>query len=320
MEYPMLSVFIPVFNAEKYLVHCLDSVVKQTYRNLEIIIYNDGSSDRSGEICQEFARQDNRIRYYARDNGHYREEINAFIANAKGEYLGFVDNDDYLDLDYFEKMLRMLEENHTDCVISSYTLVDSDEKELPWSTPSLENGLVLSREEVLKRFLTTLDIEGFRWNKIYKTSVFRENGITVPALFPSDINVEFELLSATDKVVLLDNRGYYYRQSAGSEVASMSLTKTGTFMETFDRIGGLAEKAGLTEEGEYYRIWRRINMMFNTWKSRKKATSEEWRAFKKKCGWKKTVKHSLMDALRIIYSYKNTLKFAIKTVIVWFAY
>ena len=61
-------------------------------------------------------------------------------------------------------------------------------------------------------------------------------------------------------------------------------------------------------------------MMFNTWKSRKKATPEEWRAFKEKCGWKKTVKHSLMDALRIIYSYKNALKFAIKTVIVWLAY
>ena len=176
----------------------------------------------------------------------------------------------------------------------------------------------------MKRFLTTLDIEGFRWNKIYKTSVFRENAITVPALFPSDINVEFELLSVIDKAVLLDNRGYYYRQSAGSEVASMSLTRKGIFMETFDRIGGLAEQADLIEEGEYYRVWRRINMMFNAWKDRCNYPKAEWKRFCKAIGWNTTIRKSTGSVLRMLLQYRNekesVLKFIIKMIIVRICY
>ena len=321
MTMPTLSIFIPVYNAEKYLKHCLDSVLNQTFRDFELYIYDDGSTDRSYEICQSYARTDSRILLSRGDNGHSVMQMNAFLRNARGKYIGFVDNDDYLALDYFEKMIQMLEDKGADCVISSYTLVDSEENVLDWYTPELENGLVLSKEDVLMRFLTTLEIEGFRWNKIYPKSIFTGHDFSFPELFPTDINGEFILLTYVEKAVLLNHHGYHYRQSAGSEVSSMNPKKTIGFLETFGRIEEWASEQGLREEGEFYRTWRRINTMFNTWKSRKTFVPSEWKALCKTHGWNASIGKTLPQALRTVLKYENgkekPLKFAVKTLIVW---
>lgn len=321
MTLPTLSIFIPVYNAEKYLKHCLDSVLNQTFSDFELYICDDGSKDSSFAICQSYAQEDSRIYLSRGENGHAFHEMNAFLRKAKGKYIGFVDNDDYLDLDYFEKMIQMLEQKDADCVISSYTLVDSEEHLLPWYTPELEDGLVLSKEEVLKRFLTTLEIEGFRWNKIYPKSIFVDHDFHFPTLYPTDINGEFVLLTYVEKVVLLNHHGYYYRQSAGSNVASIDLQKTVRFLETFDRIKGLASEQGLQEEGEFYRTWRIVNTMFQTWKSRGRLTPSEWEALRNTYGWNTSIGKSLPQALFTVLKYKNgkesPLKFFVKTVIAW---
>ena len=321
MTSPALSIYIPVYNAEKYLKHCLDSVLNQTFSDFELYIHDDGSTDSSKDICQSYAQRDPRIRLSRGENGHSLEKMNAFLREARGMYIGFVDNDDYLDLDYFEKMIQMLESKGADCVISSYTLVDSEENRLPWYTPELEDGAVLSREEVLKRYLTTLEIAGFRWNKIYRRSIFTEHDFQFPAYFPTDINGEFELLTYVDKAVLLDHHGYYYRQSATSEVGAMNPRKTIGFLETFGRVGRWAAEQGLAEEGDFYRTWRRINLMFNTWKIRGKFSPSEWKDFCRTHGWKVMIGKSLLSALLTVSKYKNgkesTGKFAAKTLIVW---
>lgn len=316
-----LSVYIPVYNAERYLTRCLDSVLNQTFSDFELYIYNDGSTDNSYEICREYARKDPRILLTTGENGHSVDVLNTFLGNANGKYIAFVDNDDYLDLDYFEKMIQMLEDKGADCVISSFTYVDSEENELPWYTPQLEDGLLLSREDVLKRFLTSLDIEGFRWNKIFLKSVLTDNNFHFSKLIPGDINSEFELLSHINKAVLLNHRGYYYRQSATSYVGTMSPQKTVYFLDTFGRIGDLAVAQGLTEEGEYYRIWRRINSMFITWKKKNEYAPSDLDRFRKKCSWDRMVGCSLRKAISKVQKYKNkkesSLKFAVKTFIVW---
>lgn len=324
MTSPVLSVFIPVYNAENYLKRCLDSVLNQTLRELEVYLYDDGSRDGSYAICQSYAQADSRIHLSRGENGNSVYRMNDFLRDAGGTYLGFVDNDDYLDPDYFENMIRMLEEKGADCVISSFTPVDSGENALAWYAPELEDGLVLSREAVLKRFLTTLEIEGFRWNKIYPKSIFTDNHFQFRKLYPADINGEFELLTYVNKAVLLNHHGYYYRQSATSDVGRMTTKKTISFLQTFARIEKLAAAQGLEEAGDFYRTWRSINTLFNTWKSRERLDPEDWKALRRDYGWKAVIGKPLPRALATVLKYKNgkekPWKFFIKTLVVRYCY
>ncbi len=103
---PLLSVIIPVYNVEKYLRECLDSVSNQTYQNLEIILVNDGSKDGSAEICKEYLAKDERIQYYEQENQGQSAARNLALSKATGEYITFVDSDDWISLDIYEKCFQ----------------------------------------------------------------------------------------------------------------------------------------------------------------------------------------------------------------------
>lgn len=319
---PTLSVFIPVYNAEQYLPDCLDSVLNQTVSDMEIYIFDDGSADHSYDVCLQYAQRDSRIHLSRGVNGQSDAKMNEFIDLAKGDYIGFVDNDDYLDPDYFERMISALKKTDADCAVTSYTLIDSQKNKLDWYTPSLTHGLVLSKQETLRKFLTTLEIEGFRWNKVYKKEVFWNHHIRFPDAYPVDINGEILLLCSCDRVVLVDGHGYYYRQSAASEVATPNKFKTLNFMKTFRYISEYVKPYGMEREGEYYRIWRSVNMMFNTWKQR--AAHSDWEEVKTLLTWKDWIGQPLMKVIAFLSQYSNgkepPLKFMIKTIIVRLIY
>ena len=108
----LISVIIPVYNVELYLRRCIDSVIKQTYKNLEIILVDDGSTDKSGEICDEYASLDNRISVIHKENGGLSSARNAGLKNAHGEYFGFVDSDDAIVEDMYEYLYDILLKNY----------------------------------------------------------------------------------------------------------------------------------------------------------------------------------------------------------------
>lgn len=113
---PLISVIIPVYNVEKHLKKCLDSIVNQTYKNLEIILINDGSIDNSGEICEEYAKKDKRIIYMSKKNGGVSSARNFGLSLATGDYYHFPDSDDYLELDTYEYLLGLLDKHKCDSV------------------------------------------------------------------------------------------------------------------------------------------------------------------------------------------------------------
>ena len=115
-----VSVVIPVYNVEKYLPECLDSVIDQTYKNLQIIIVDDGSTDSSGKICDEYAEKDNRIIVVHQKNAGAGAAKNTALKIADGKYLAFVDSDDFLELDAFEHMVSILAKNSADIVQCCY--------------------------------------------------------------------------------------------------------------------------------------------------------------------------------------------------------
>ena len=114
MQKPLISIIIPVYNAEKYLPNCLDSVINQTYKNLEIILVDDGSTDKSSEICDEYAQKDFRIKLIHKENGGVSSARNAGLALVSGDYIAWVDSDDFVAPDYIEYMYKLLKEYDAD--------------------------------------------------------------------------------------------------------------------------------------------------------------------------------------------------------------
>ena len=317
---PVFSIFTPVYNSEKYIRKCIESVISQTIKDYEWYIYDDGSTDSSYTICREYAEKESRITLYQGKNGTSISEMNNFIHYAKGEYLVFIDNDDYWDKHYLEKMLSHLNETNADCAISSYTLVDYKDEKLGWYTPSLNDGEILNKTELKKRFLTTLEIEGFRWNKIYKRNVLINSNIYIENVFPADIRFEYALFDCVESVVLVNDKGYFYRQSSSSEVATVNIEKTKGMLETFRNIGTKGIEEGLVIEGKYYMSWRYISAMYLRLLDNK-LSKDEIRYLFKEYSWNDFIGTSIFKALHFLNTYKNKregrIKFCIKTIYVW---
>lgn len=295
-----LSIYIPVYNGEKYIEKCLESVINQSYRDIEIYIYNDGSQDNSLSICQRYSEKDTRIILETGENGHSIEKMNEFIQKAKGKYIGFVDHDDELALDFFEQMISYLEKTEADCAISSYTYIDEKGSILPWYSPELKTGEILYGKDTFKRFLTSLDIEGFRWNKVYKKEFLIDSKICFINKFPADIYPEAALLSKINKAVLVGTKGYYYRQSTTSEVAKCRVDNIKGFTDAFSRVMLLGQQVGCKTEAEYYLTWRCINSLFNAVKGYKMYPLEEFKKFCKSTSVREITGNTLPQSLKLL--------------------
>ena len=124
MNNELISIIVPIYNVENYLWSCLDSIAKQTYSNIEVLLVNDGSPDGSGVICQEFVARDSRFRYIEKENGGLSDARNVDIARAQGEFLSFVDSDDWIEPTYVEDMYRAALFNDAEVVVSNYKKFD----------------------------------------------------------------------------------------------------------------------------------------------------------------------------------------------------
>lgn len=171
-----VSILIPVYNTEKTLRRCLESVLNQTLKEIEIIITNDGSTDKSQSIIEEYANKDNRIRYFSQENKGLGETRNNGIVQASGEYIAFLDSDDWVDLNYYESMYIKAKKTDADIVISSYIAeFDLNERNSVIRFRYNEND----KEKYLRDLLKG-NISGFSWNKLYKKSLIKDEELRFP--------------------------------------------------------------------------------------------------------------------------------------------
>lgn len=214
---PKISVIIPVYNVEKYLAECLTSVVNQTFKDIEIICVNDGSTDNSPKILEEFAQKDSRIKIINQENQGMSCARNAGLAVATGEYITFVDSDDYISTDLYADMQKYLPAE----------LICFNAKIFPMSEKyrALQNYIQCKfegeqpiTEKIIKQ--TNIHI----WNKIFKTSVIRENNIKFPdGLYFEDFPFMFEYLYSINTAKFVTGKGYYfYRQQPNSIMKTCS--------------------------------------------------------------------------------------------------
>ena len=208
-----LSVIIPVYNVEKYLKQCLDSVVNQTYKDLEIILVNDGSPDNCGEICQEYANKDDRIVYVEKENGGLVSAYTTGYKYVTSDYVTFVDSDDYIDVNMYEEMLKKFDEfNDIVLVMCAYDKFDQQNNYVKIDL-GISEGIQLTKD---KRFFYKMNlnfVSSARWNKIFKKSIL-DNIIEQMELdisFAEDLLVSIPYFMRIEKFYYIDTPFYHYR-------------------------------------------------------------------------------------------------------------
>ena len=205
----LISIIINVHNGEKYIKKCLNSVVNQTYKNLEILIINDGSTDNTSKICESFT--DKRIRIITTENLGLSMSRNVGLDNAKGEYLYFIDCDDFIELDVIQYLYDLIKKNNV--LISSCKSLEIYSYDFTVKNKK-EKIKVLTNKEILKKLLLSIDNVGTTWNKLIKREVF--NNIRFENRIVNDVVVTYKTLLAVDKIVYSNQIKYYYYRNNDS--------------------------------------------------------------------------------------------------------
>ena len=210
----LLSVIIPVYNVEEYLVKCVDSILNQTYRALEVILVNDGSRDASGRICDELAAKDSRIKVIHQENGGLSKARNAGIEAAVGEYITFVDSDDWLEADGYEHLMGLMEKYRVKLVCGGNFDVDggTGEKTLGL-TPAKEE--VITSEEMVTRMFLWQGCDSSACDKIYHRSLL-ETFRYPEGRVCEDVAVTYKIVLSTDRAAMSDRPFYNYYHRPGS--------------------------------------------------------------------------------------------------------
>lgn len=226
-EKALISIIIPVYKVEKYLEKCIQSVINQTYKNLQIILVDDGSPDNCGKICDEYAQKDHRIEVIHKSNGGLSDARNKGLEIAKGEYIGFVDSDDYIESDMYEVLYNLLKQYNADVSICNFYTVSQGKIAIK----NVDNGIKeYNRSEILKEVLLDNNIQSYAWNKLYKKELFDEIKYPVGKKY-EDIGTTFYLLEKCNKVVVIGKPEYYYINRQDSIVNNVTETTITDYIE-----------------------------------------------------------------------------------------
>lgn len=215
MQKDKISIVIPVYNVEKYLQRCLDSVLKQTYTDIEIILVDDGSTDGCGMICDEYEKTDKRIKVIHKENKGLSDARNVGIDQITGEYLVFIDSDDFVSRYYIENLWRALKQSNAEMAISGFiNYYEGDD--IPLEKIVEENQIKkMTTQECLKKMFYQDEIDMSAWGKLYKSKMFCDIKYPVGKL-NEDILVTYRLVEKSRSIAFIDNIDYMYFQRRDS--------------------------------------------------------------------------------------------------------
>jgi glycosyltransferase involved in cell wall biosynthesis len=226
MENKKVSIVVPIYNVEHYIDRCIDTLVRQTHYNLEIILVDDGSTDNSGDKCDNWEKLDQRIKVIHKKNGGLSSARNAGLEVATGDYIMFEDSDDWVELELVQKCVDRIRKDESDIVIFGYRKVDENDKNIGEFTFGNET---YSKEEIveqLHRRIVEMSF-GYAWNKLYDLSVLRESGIksNCNIVDREDLVFNMQLLNYVNKISYLELVGYNYLQRRTSLLHNSNLAR-----------------------------------------------------------------------------------------------
>lgn len=213
---PLISVILPVYRVEAYLEECVESICKQTYDNLEIILVDDGSPDGSGKICDRYANEYKNIIVIHKSNGGVSSARKVGLNKANGEYVAFVDSDDYIELDYFERLAKKITQYGADIVCCN--CVDEGNTNQP--NICINEELCISGiKDKMQSYFEGIRFAYVIWGKLFKKDLIEK--IDMPLIrYTEDTHMMLQLFELSKKIVLLDYVGYHYRVQEESAMAT----------------------------------------------------------------------------------------------------
>lgn len=205
---PLITIIIPVYKVEEYIHKCVNSVLNQTYNNLEIFLVDDGSPDNCGEICEDYSKKDHRIKVIHKNNGGLSDARNVAIDIANGEYITFVDSDDYVSKDYIEVLYELIEKYQCKISVSAFLKFKEDYQFIDKNEIIKEN--LFSCEDAIKEMFYQRKFDTSAWAKLYHKSLFSD-GIRYPkGLLYEDLATTYKLFLKSDKIAFSNKKTYFY--------------------------------------------------------------------------------------------------------------
>lgn len=310
----LVSIIVPVYNVEKYLKRSINSILNQTYENIEIILVDDGSKDSSSDICDIFSDKYSNIKVIHQKNAGLSAARNAGIKVAQGEWIALVDSDDYISKDFIIEMLDLCDKNSCDCAVCRYKITEKDHCTFETSK---KYKVLSGYQAVIEQFGNKADIFTLAWNKLYHSSLFE--GVTYPeGRINEDVFTTHELLFKANKVASSESRLYAYYQSPVSIMRQKFSIKRLDILEAYRYRIAYYEKKG---EADIVDITRRVycNRLFDaywlcrrflpeekeTLQNLRKMAKEEYRKVRKIGSYLDLTpkKHRLMRVKQIIGRY-----------------
>lgn len=217
---PLISVIVPVYKVERYLSKCIDSILNQTYKNLEIILVDDGSPDCCGDLCDRYAQKDRRIVVVHQENKGLSQARNTGLEMFKGEYLMFVDSDDYLHQDAVRTLYQRITADKSDMAVGNAVCVDGEGMILGEPYTTVLDGCI-SRQEAYEEFGGSHRIPCMAWAKLYKDAIYHEIRFPVQKT-AEDLWVITDVIDRCEKISLCSSVIYFYAQRPFSIMTDMN--------------------------------------------------------------------------------------------------
>lgn len=227
---PLVSVIVPVYNVEKYLEQCVYSVINQTYKNLEIILVNDGSTDSSGSICDKLAELDKRIKVVHKENGGLSDARNVGIDVSSGDYIAFLDSDDWIDIECYEKLYKLIKKYDADIACCNFKRVYKETEELRHSSEEqIYSNIDALKEIYLNRGLQMI----VAWNKLQKKELFIDKRYPKGKIHEDEFLTP-RILYDAKKIVYTDDELIYYRYVENSITNSKFSYKNLVYLQALE--------------------------------------------------------------------------------------
>ena len=215
-----VSIIIPVYNVEPYLRQCLDSVLGQTFKNFEVLLVNDGSTDNSGFICQEYVEKDNRVRYFEKENEGVSSARNFGIKHSRGEYITFIDSDDWVEPNYLEIFYKTIKEKDADIVVANYCTFRKKDATFLFHVAETNEALVFQPDDAFFNYMFSTFSTDISWgsacSKLFKKPLFECLYFSEDISWAEDFDLMYKLFLVSKCIVYLHKAPYCYRDRGDS--------------------------------------------------------------------------------------------------------
>lgn len=209
MEKYKVSIIIPIYNVEKYIHRCVNSILEQTYSNIEIILVNDGSTDNCPKVCDIYEKKDNRIKVIHKNNGGLSSARNKGLDIATGEYIAFVDGDDYIHKNMIGELTNVAENNEVDIVHCNFEMVDEEGNIIKCKNRTYKEEKTLNSYETICGHVIDYKVKVMAWNKLYKSELFKNLRFEEGYVYEDELLFP-KIISKSNKNIILNKKLYFY--------------------------------------------------------------------------------------------------------------